>query len=337
MYNIFPRQVGIPQRKTFHNMKDMLNFINTYNGINRVYAGVYNYTGDEEQDKNIKIDKIYFDLDSEKCFDNIKRMHFWLMEKDLKHIMFFSGKGFHIYIFTKNYDGLKNPKDALYNAHHYIAKEIGLSIGNNETEDVDEHIVGDIARIATMCGTWNTKRRRWCVCIFEEMLSKDYNFIKEYAKTQSTKYKFYGENYLDIKHFDTERPIIMKGFEDEELQMKIDKDEFLKNLPPCLANWLNLEHVGYKRRGYIICYLRDNGYLLSETKEILRKYLSKPEFIHCVSKQVAPGYKEPGEEQLQYFYKPNIIARTSFPSCKKIINMGECPAKKDCKKNNFYA
>ena len=55
--------------------------------------------------------------------------------------MIFSTKGFWCFVFTKNYHDLEYPKDALRNAQEDIAKQVGLTIGEPETSDIDFHIV----------------------------------------------------------------------------------------------------------------------------------------------------------------------------------------------------
>ena len=154
MYNTFPRQLGFPQRITVNSMTEMIHHINKNNGKLRVFASVYNYTANEDKDKqNLNLNSIFFDLDSKNCYDNIIKFHCYLMEKDIKHLILFSGAGFHVYVFTQGYEYIKNKKDTLFNVQHYLAKELNFTIGDSKKADIDEHIVGDIARIATLLGT----------------------------------------------------------------------------------------------------------------------------------------------------------------------------------------
>lgn len=332
MYGTFPRQIGIPKRYNIKDMDEFIKFVDFWNDKVRIFPSIYNYTADEEVDnKNLNVDKLYYDFDSKNCYDNIVRFHNWLAERNLKHIILFSGAGFHLYVFTKNYEKLKNRKDALFNAQRHLAKELGFSIGNSEVADIDEHIVGDVARIATLLGTWNVKRKRYCIGVTESMLEKGYQFIENLAKKQQLSYKFYGTELFDISPFDTERPSHVEAFvNNPKIRLQIDKDEFLKSLPVCVSNILLMKHLGFKRRGWVICYLRDKGYYLNETIQILEKYLSPSEFIHCTTRKIAPGYKEPGEEQPQYFYKPWVRDKHNFPGCWKLKSLGECPHNYDC-------
>jgi hypothetical protein len=332
MYGKFPRQIGIPNRYPINDINDFVSFVDKWQGKVRIFSSIYNYTANEDIDnENLEISKLFFDFDSENCYDNVILFHCYLMEKNLKHIMLFSGAGFHVYVFTKNYESLKNKKDALFNAQHFLAKELNFKVGDSEQADIDEHIIGDVARIATLLGTWNTKRRRWCICVTEGMLSKGYQFINEYAKKQRLSYNFYGKELIDMSQFDTNKPQHIEAFHaDPKIKLTIDKDEFLKQLPPCIANMLLMKHLGFKRRGYVILYFRDMGYLMNETISILEKYLQPSEFIHCTTKRIAPGYKEVGEEQVQYFYKTYIRNKINFPGCWKLKKYSECPKEGEC-------
>lgn len=327
LYGKFPRQIGIPNRYEVKSMKEFQDFVSKWNGLARIFPSIYNYTGREEEDlKNLDVHVMFFDLDSNNCFESTKKFHFWLKERNLRHLILFSGKGFHLYVFTKNYKGIKNKRDALYNAQHHIAKEVGLTIGDSKTADLDEHIIGDVARIATLVGTWNNKRKRFCICLTESMLLLGYDAIKELAKKQSLGFKFYGTELFDIGMFDTNRASHIEAFHSNPgIKIKIDKDEFLKKIPPCIANMLCMEHLGFKKRGYVICYLRDTGYLLEETIQILEKYLSRAEYIHCCTRCIAPGHTCTGEMQPQYFYKSYVRDKISFPGCRKLKMLGECP------------
>ena len=335
MYGIFPRQIGTPRRYPINAMNEFITFVDKWAGKVRLFPTVYNYTANEDVDnKNLKVDKIFFDFDSKKCFDNIKAFHNWLMVKDLKHVVLFSGAGFHVYVFTKNYKNLKNKKDALYNAQHYFAKELGFSVGDSKEADIDEHIVGDVARIATLLGTWNVKRKRFCVCVTDTVINNlSYDDIRESAKKQFLNYKIYGDELFDISKFDTDRPYHIEQFiSNPKIKLQIDNDKFLASLPPCVANMLMMKHLGYKRRGYVIMYLRDSGYYLNETIQILQKYLQPAEFIHCATRRMAPGHKVTGEEQPQYFYKPYVKGKHNFPNCDKLKKWGECPIDGRCDK-----
>ena len=154
LYNYFPRQISLPYRKNV-DREEFFSLINRLNGKSRIFASVYNYTGNFEVDRSfLNLDKIFFDFDGEDAYKNFVYLVTMLLDEDLKFICTFSGAGFHVYLFTTGYMGLKNNKGCLYNAHkHFIKKGI----------EIDEKIVGDVARVATVPNTYNTRRRRFCI------------------------------------------------------------------------------------------------------------------------------------------------------------------------------
>jgi len=322
-------------------MEEMLELVNQRNGLQRIFVSVYNYTGNETVDaQNLDVDKIFLDIDhEEKCFEDIKILHEWLMKKSYKHLVLFSGFGFHCYILCSHYEKLKNKKNTLYNATHFIADELDFNIGSPKVSDLDEHVVGDLARIVTFPGTYNIKRKKFCTSVTDYDFEKGYEYIREKAKKPSLYFKWYGQEKFDISRFDTERPNNYTPLElTEDVKLVIQKDDFLKGLPLCVAGMLQLPHIGYKKRGYVIEFFRDKGYLLSETISILNTNLKdRAEFIHCVTKQIAPGYNSPGEEQPQYLYKDRVRNRTTFPSCEKLKEEGLCPVGTEkCEKWKIY-
>jgi len=340
LFNKFPREIGTPKRVVVYSMEEMLDKVNKLNGKVKVFVDIYNFTSNPKVDEQaLDVDKIFFDLDSDEGIEKIKKMHKWASENDYKHIMFFSGKGFHFYLLATGYQNLKNKTDTVYNAQHFIAEEIGLTIGEKRTHDIDQKTVGRISQMATFPGTWNCSRERYCIGVTEEDLERGYDYIREKAKKQNLDFKYYGSKLFDISKFDTERPKEFPLLEiSKDLKIKIDGDKFLRSIPPCIAHWLDMEHIGYDRRGYLICYLRDTGYLLEETIQILDKYMKdRAEFIHCTTSNVAPGYHVRGEKQPQYLYGRGRN-RTGFPSCEKIKALGDCPfsGSKRCDKWKIY-
>lgn len=340
LFNKFPRQIAHESRRSVESMEDMLGKINELNGKVRIFVSVYNFTNNPAIDsRNLDVDKLFFDLDHpDTSLQDCKKIHSWLMESSIKHIMFFSGAGFHIYIMTTGYLDLKNKRDTVYNAQKFIANALDMVIGLAKKSNIDSKTVGRVDQMATFPCTWNTKRRRYCICITDEDLEKGYDYIKERAKSQNQFFKWYGRSLFNIKKFDTSRPTDFPTLGiSQNIKLKIDKDEFLKTLPPCVSYWLTMEHIGYQRRGYLICYLRDTGNLLGDTIQILEKYMTRSEFIHCTTRRIAQGHGT-GEEQPQYLYRGFVRGRFTFPSCDTIKELGDCPIDgcKRCEKWKIY-
>lgn len=308
LFNKFPREIAFPKRFIIHNSIDFYHHINNGNSIKNVYSSLYEC---DEQGKyqHSEIDKIFFDFDSDKSYDDICLLHNKLSEENIKHLMVFSGGGFHLYIFTQNGKGLKNNKIALTNVHDYYCKMLNL--------DLDKHIRGDISRITRVPNTFNTKRRRYCIPISNDDIKEGFEFIREKAKKQSFKYIYYGRELLDMKQFDNGSTFNNQNTEiDIETLNQIDKDEILKKLPVFIGALLLDGNCNWRERFLIILYLRDLGYTKKEVVELLKGYLTPKKFKHCVLE----------ERQVDYIFHRNDII---FPSVKNLEMEGYFISKED--------
>jgi hypothetical protein len=304
-------EIGIPARVIVDEEK-FNQLVTKYNGVRNIYETVYKYKELKEKVINYDsaiIDKVFFDFDGEGAYDETVKLHKFLKQKKLKHEIRFSGGGFHILMYLKNYEKLTNSKVALNNLHNHF-----LNIGFK----FDKQIVGDIARMIRVPNTFNVKRGKYCIYINREDLKNGLEKIKEKAKEQSFKRYFYGNELMDIQPFDNGLKHKTEILEvPEEMQIKIDKDELLKELPPCIANMLVDGEMKYRERFYVISFLINKGHSKSEVYKILQMYLKKERFEHIMK----------DEKHIEYLFSKNIM----FPSCKQIKHEGLCPIKDICK------
>lgn len=196
LFNEFPREFG--KRRTLVKNKDELyHMIRRYNGMIDCYTGVYS------RRENPTIDKLFFDFDSEDCLVKVKKFHNFLVENSYKHCMFFSGGGFHVYVFVNKDSNLKFPKNAIRNAQLDLIKRSGLEVG----KDVDSHVIGDVRRITRIPNTFNIKpnRKRFCIPVSEETLEIGMNKIRKLARVQM---QFVGDIKgkvcIELSKYDTE-------------------------------------------------------------------------------------------------------------------------------------
>jgi len=305
-----------------YSMDELLALVNRYSRYRRVFASIYNYTRETKDFINLR--DMFFDFDQlDTAIIDIQNVHHWLMENNYKHIMFFSGGGFHIYVMCKNYKKIENKettlKATLSNAQKFVLKSCGLQFG----KEVDPTCKGDLARIATMPNTWNTKRRRYCISISEEDIHKGYEHIKEKAIHKRFRYYYYGHKIFDISNF------IEKGLDEIEApeiteieKCRILSDDLLKELPKCIQKILVEKKLGNRKRFLTIVYLREKGYTKGEVCEIFKKYLNPIEAKHCIVE----------EHQVNDLFTTASRRRIFFPNCKILKEEGICPMKSFCKK-----
>jgi len=285
--------------------KDFYDYINCYNGKKRLFSSVYNYTGNFEYDRiALKVDKVFFDFDGDDCLKNVWDFVNECIKNDYKFITFFSGAGFHVYVFTTA-KHLDNPKLALTRFQMMFS-------------GMDRTSIGDVARVATIPNTYNTKRGRFCIPVTLGDLSLGYEHIRELATEQRYDIQFYGDTLVDLSTFD--------GPEEERHYHVFDEPrveiEEIKELPPCINDLLSYEKKGFRGRFLIIVYLKDAGYLENQIEDIIRKYCAGKEAEHCIKE----------ERQVKYLYWKDIM----FPSCDQMKCDGRCPVVDFCEFTRPY-
>ena len=309
MFDEFPRYAGIPNRFLVNSPKELSDIIFKYNGIRDIYIEIY---------KDKFVDKIMFDLDSGSCFLNVRKLHDYLMKHNLRHIVFFTGRGFHVYVEVKSH-GVKDPRNALINVSNKIAKDVGLIYGDPKTCDLDHHIRGDLSRIARVPYTINTRSGLYCCSISEYML-RTYSFdeIKKYAKNPDRLYWKYGELCINLSEYDCYSSDLDIPLEDiPKVDLSVNVSE---KLPQCISNMLRIKDLRYRDRYLLIVALKSLAFTENETKNILKKYLSEEKYKHCVFE----------EHQVRHVYR-----RDDMMSHDEIIRRGYCKGE-GCILGNFY-
>jgi len=292
LYQLFPRQIAFPFRVTVQK-DEFYKQINLLNGKKRIFSSVYNYTGNYEFDRlALVIDKVFFDFDGPESLPNALALMRECVNNDYLCMPLFSGGGFHVYVFT---DGkrLQNPKFALTGFQTQFA-------------GMDKTSVGDVARVATIPNTFNTKRGRFCIPVSLEDMQSGYEFVSDKAKEQCFLYRMYGKTRVSLT--DGEVEISYQTFRFEEPRIKTRK---IDRLPPCINDILSYQKKGYRGRYLVINYLKDAGYLESEIENIITEFCTEQEAKHCIHE----------EHQINRLYWKDIM----FPYCEHIKSEGRCP------------
>lgn len=320
LYSQFPRQIAYPYRRIV-NKKEFYSIINNLNGKVRVFSSVYNYVGDRTVDRiNLDLDKIFFDFDGDNALENARVLGSWLIMHNYKFILLYSGGGFHVYLFTENYKVIENKKSCLLNIHKWFIRNLGLQI--------DRTIVGDIARVATIPNTWNTKRKRFCIPVTLDDIDKGIEYINKLAENQRFDYESYGSKLFDVTpHISNDMSIDCEIEVNESMIKDINNDELLKELPLCISSLLYKgisTRVGWRGRYLIYCYFRDSGIPYGNACNIINKYLvttknGKTESYHSLIE----------ENQGKKIYERD---ESMFPSCESLKREGYCPINGFCNK-----
>jgi len=314
MFFEFPREMGFPIREMVYNKEDLYRRILENNGRKNTYISVYSFrrtsnNGTREiPDYNTAIiDKIFFDFDSEDCFIDTLKLHYACVKQDLMHTIIFSGKGFHMYVFVDT-SVLSNPKQALMQAQKMFIKKLKLV--------VDEHVVGDIARITRVPNTFNVRRNRYCIPLMEEDLWKLYPEILDMAKTPRNFFlQLIGRKKFDLTKYDFETPQVeFQTLENGVLEYNGNINLEALHIPNCIKRMLQMKDPAYRDRSKVLMFLMEKGLSDSEIIKFVGVFWSKECIKHVF------GFSNGGERQLHYLRKKNYM----FPKCEHLIEHGNC-------------
>jgi len=314
-------QIAIPSRITVSYSKEDLercnNIIKKMNGVCSIFRTINDFENNCTLENAI-ISQIMFDFDVDKDKPNVeledaRKLHEYLIKEDIAHTVFFSGRGFHIFVKTVKTKAreLMNPREAVRSAHEEISQKAGVN---------PDPKTKDILRISRLPNTINTKSRLFCIPLTYEQLYLPKERIEQLARKQRLiDMPIIGE-LLEIKKYDKPLPLKAEVYEQNE-PVEINDEILNKELPKCIRRSLASRTCGFFERFAIITALRDLCYSKEDVRRILKKYLNDEKFRHCVLE----------EEQVDYlFYRQDLL----FPGCKRLKDEGLCVS--GCDGQNIY-
>lgn len=313
------RELFIPKRRILAEPSVIQKYYELYNGKKDLYISVYDYFGFKKEDirpENAIIDKIFLDFDYDdelKFFDDVKSVAKFLYEIGAKFKIRFSGRGFHLFVYLKDGDKLKNPSKAIRGWVKDIHEK------TNTTSDMA--VVGDLRRVSRMIGTMNMKTHLYCIPIdYAHLMNFTYDAICEIAKEGILHYAhgdksglsgyeewIIGDALVDISGYDIEEIVI------KHEPIDASKLQITDNYPPCIEKMLSTPNLGYYERGQLIIFLRDQGHSFYEILTILKSILSEKKYIHSTEEENQPEYL--------YYIREDLL----FGNCDTQKENGICP------------
>lgn len=300
MFLNFPRDVADPKRQTVTSRREFSQWLTRRNGVTDCFISVYG-------DRQSIIDKIFIDIDAP--YDEMMKLHTWLEDRDYKHIVFFSGGGYHIYIFTDR-SSLTFPKNALRTAQIYLTEESGVN--------ADRQVFGDVRRVARIPNTFNPKRGLYCIPLGRGDIEKGEEHIKKLAHHQhKTKDVWFGNKLFDLKPFDEEPTFKNLDWEvDENVETMTITNEMIQSFAPCILAILKKETPNHRDRFIAIAYMKERGFLVEEVIDVFRRFLSPDVFHHSVMV----------ERQVHNIFEKDLMV----PTCENLKKEGRCAMPKNC-------
>jgi hypothetical protein len=291
-------------------MKELMEKVNLYNRRTTVFTSLYSFENlNEKKTRGIygsaRLNTIYFDSDKTEV-EPILTLHQWCKKRDLLHCMFFSGGGFHFYIAATG--DVQNKKGALTNAQVQISSDNGLKIGIDNGCDIDGHIIGNLAQMVRVPGTYNLKRKLYCIPLKESDLAS-IDHIKHLALLPSVGIPIYGKKAYDLTPHDSEP--VTRGY--DETVSDIPRGDIdigaidVSKFPPCINALCSEKNLKHRSRYILLVFLKALGVSRDSAIQFLRQCLDYKTFRHCVME----------ERQVFWIFQRNDLY---FPSCETLDN-----------------
>jgi len=329
----YPREVLCSGRKILvNNEEEVKKLLKAKINISNFYLTVYSYQETTITENNraapayetAVVNKMYFDIDRDNCWDNLQKLNKWCEERKLIRCVVFSGRGYHFYISCKITTGR-----TVKNFQKYLIKKIKLGID-------DKHLsfLCDVARVLRYPNTRhfnknNLSENRWCVGLLPEEIKLSYvEHIKIASKPRNFTFKLFGKKLLDINNFDD--GIVNGNFDDipkidiPEGDLNIIKKLDFNSFKPCIKEIINSKKDKYnKKNGYVvrrvlINYAKEElGLTMLQCVAFMKKILNIKEYNHMLKE--VKGYKY---GQVEYLYNKG---RIFMPNCETLYEWNLCP------------
>lgn len=332
LLNQFPRSMGSPNQNFIaFNTEQRDIYVKRHIKKSDIYTSVYAFsqlTKNFELDRTTPIiDKVFFDFDSEKWFEDMLKLHKWCKSYNILHRCHFSGNGSHVFIYVNPL--IENKHQAIANFQRWIQNQLDLNI--------DKKIIGDTSRIFRYPNTYNFKGRRFCIAIPNTVL--DTNFTEEWLWKHSTKQLFEngwsGKYRLNLKRWDVESLMYMES-ELEDVNLNDINPNIALNyniFPNCVQHWLSTPNLRDDQKFLLILYLKDQLVTKSpldnlEIVSLLKKSLSADEFQHYFGTKIMRRHQGHNGVKFRSIMKKDYY----MPNCDNLQNRGLCV--KDCGRRN---
>lgn len=232
-----------PSRIIVKDEDEYKDFIKMYNGKMNLFTSVYDYkhfTTNRGLEYSIIIDRIFLDFDAhgkplENLYQDVFRMHKWLLSKDYKHNISFSGRGFHIFVYGEVANTFRQIK-AFFNICYDVV---------NKSEYLDTVVI-NTSRLRRIQNTYHLKAQRWCIPITSQDLYSGLPTIYKLSQKGARNIKpvYYGNTLV-------EWPEVIKM---ESADIEIDSVESPGDLPilPCLKNAVMSENPNHRARVLLV-------------------------------------------------------------------------------------
>lgn len=332
----YPREVwagshipNAPQmkRKIVKTKNDYINFVRAQNNRTNVYTTVYDFeefTDSAKIESSVIIDRIFLDFDGHDeditmAYRDVKFVMDWVAEKSYEHTLFFSGRGFHLFIFGEPAESIRS----IQTFFRQIKKKLEEAYGENS---LDER-VGQTTRLRRIPNTVNmsssdeNRNPYFCVPLFYNDLTLPLEEVLAIAKEpRLIPFKISGK----VKAIFPNAPPI----ESVEGEVSVPVHEGKLPLLPCLHNAVMSENPSHMARAYLVSWYRD---LLTQRRPLITQE-DKQFVLDRIVEEIKTVFGEKEDVWLDWderttrkHAKFTVFNNYKTPNCKtKLIPEGYC-------------
>ena len=212
----FPKEVGL-FRKIVHTQNEFENYWSALRNSQCAYMSVYSFRAVKPNGRRaeyntaivsnfvLDFDKKYrkgsnmIEVEGDEVVDQVARLHQYLLDKNIKHGVWFSGNGFHIWI---GLDKTHLPTSGIEVSHIKAAgrKVINAWKADMELYCMDPTVPFDMARMIRVPNSYNAKQHvlRWSIPVTTQDLTLSWDEICEMADAPKNSAQYYGEEGVNL-------------------------------------------------------------------------------------------------------------------------------------------
>ena len=318
-------------RRIVRSKEEYLSYVKAQNNRTNVYTSVYDFAEFAEKakiDSSVILDRIFLDFDAhgesiEKAWRDVNVVMTYVIENDYQYTLFFSGRGFHLFIFGEVTDTIRNIQVFFREIKAYLVNRVGSDI------TLDDR-VGQATRLRRIPNTVNMSSRDengspyFCIPLLRTDLDKQVHEILELAKKpRSIPFRISGKNLVVFP----EAPPM------QAVSGEISVPKTTGTLPmlPCLHNAIMTENPSHMARAYLVSWYRDllsgcaNVESDADKQKILDAIIDEIRTLVETNEEI---WLDWDERETRKHAKFTVFGNYSSPHCKTVlIPNGYCVGK----------
>ena len=237
------------KRRVVKTKSEFVNWFNSFNGKMNCYTTVYDFEhfkNEVKMENSVVLDRAFLDFDAhdeplEDAYRDLKRVVTELVAEDTIFKMYFSGKGFHVFVYGE-------PVDDIRSIQQYYSK-VSDGVPTLDRTGIQTNRLRRIPNSMNLSSSDENGNPYYCIPLLQDDLQHPLEYILNLAKSPRN---VQSSNGTKLAIFPEMQPIEMS---DEE----VDIPTPIGRLPilPCLHNAITVENPSHYARVYLVQWYRD--------------------------------------------------------------------------------